>query len=139
MSKRKRQRNQTPKAQVPGFRIPMANPTVIDVQKIKDDATKEAVRILQEQVKLTQEECERIRKQAYDKGMADAMRYFMINGCKALNNKYRFAYVRLERFIDETMRLVQEGDIEETQKWLAKIGFTFNFDEAEKEDKGDTN
>ena len=54
MSKKKRQRNQTPKAQVPGFRIPMANPTVIDVQKIKDDATKEAVRILQEQVKLTQ-------------------------------------------------------------------------------------
>ena len=133
MFKKKRQKTQNSK--VPRFRIPMANPAVLDVKKIKDDATKEAVRILQEQVKLTQQERERIRKEAYDKGLADAMRYFMMCGCKSLNNKYRFGYIRLERFIDETMRLVHEGNIEEIQQWLAKVGFTFNFEEAEKGDK----
>ena len=132
MAKRKKHKNrQTPAVMPPtmGIRIPMAQPTMINIGAIKDEATKEAVRLLQNKVELSEQERERIRKEAYDQALSDALRYILVCGSKALNNKYRFAYIRLEQYIDETMRLIQEGDIEEMTQWLAKVGFTLNFDE----------
>ena len=126
MSKKKRHKTQKRSNTVPRLRIPMATEAVVDIEKIKKEATADAVKILEEKIRLTNEERERIRKEAYDKAVVDANKFFLLNGCKALKNKYGFGYVRLERFIDETMRVAQEDDIVETQKWLAKVGFTFN-------------
>lgn len=130
MAKKKKHR-QNSQPSIP-FRVPLANPPMLDIQKIKQDAVNEALRILEPQLKLTNEERERIRKEAYDKALDDALRYILVCGSKALNNKYRFAYIRLERFIDETMRLVEEGDIEEMTQWLEKVGFKLSFTEKGK-------
>lgn len=130
MAKKKKHR-QNSQPSIP-FRVPLANPLMPDVQKIKHGAVNEALRILEPQLRLANEERERIRKEAYDKALDDAMRYILVCGSKALNNKYRFAYIRLERFIDETMRLVEEGDIEEMTQWLEKVGFKLSFTEKGK-------
>ena len=112
--------------------LPLSAHTIFDIDKIKQDAMNEALRILEPRLKLVEEERERIRKEAYDKALEDAMRYLMVCGSKALNNKYRFGYIRLERYIDETMRLAQEGNIEELMVWLDKVGFKLTFDAGER-------
>lgn len=136
MSKKKHKNSQKPRYRqpAPAFRIPMANPGGVDVQKIKDEATKKAVEILQDKIDLSNAEKERIRKEAYDRALSDALRYILICGSKALNNKYRFGYVRLERYIDETMRLIQDGDIEEMSQWFEKVGFKLSMDKEEPKD-----
>lgn len=141
MAKKKHKNRQTPRhpQPAPAFRIPMANPGRINVQKIKDEATRKAVEILQEKMKISDEERERIRKEAYDRAIDDALRYILICGSKALNNKYRFAYVRLERYIDETMRLIQDGDIEEMSRWFEKVGFKLSMDKKDEEEQKDGN
>ena len=137
MAKKKKQR-QNSQPSLP-FGAPLANPPMLDIQKIKQDAVNEALRILEPQLKLANEERERIRKEAYDKALDDAMRYLIVCGSKALNNKYRFAYIRLERYIDELMRLVEEGDIEEMTQWLEKIGFKLTLTKEEKEANSESN
>ena len=142
MAKRKKHKNRQAPAVMPptmGIRIPMAQPTLVNIGAIKDEATQQAVRILQKKVELSDQERERIRKEAYDQALSDALRYILTCGSKALNNKYRFAYKRLERYIDETMRLIQEGDIEEMTAWLAKVGFTFNFGDKKQEEQNNGN
>lgn len=141
MSKKKHKNRQAPRhpQPAPAFRIPMANPGAVDVQKIKDEATRKAVEILQEKMEIPEAERERIRKEAYDKALDDALRYILICGSKALNNKYRFAYVRLERYIDETMRLIQDGDIDEMSQWFEKVGFKLSVDKKDEEEQTNGN
>lgn len=137
MSKKKHKNSQKPRYHqpAPAFRIPMANPGGVDVQKIKDEATKEAVRILEEKLMKSEAEMKRLQVEAYNEALNDALRYILICGSRALNNKYRFGYVRLERYIDETMRLIEEGDIEEMTQWFEKVGFKLSMDKEEPKDE----
>lgn len=129
MAKKKHKNRQTPRhpQPAPAFRIPMANPGAIDVQKIKEDATKEAVRILEEKLTKSEAEMKRLQIEAYNEALDDAMKYILTMACRALKNKFRFGHIRMDRFITETMRCIEQEDIEEMVKWLAEVGFTLSF------------
>ena len=91
-------------------------PSLLDIQHVKEDATAEAVRRLQDQLKVMQIE-------AYNEALNDAQEYITVMASRALRNKFRFGYKRMERFLDELMRLMAEADIKEERQWLKDFGF----------------
>lgn len=109
------------------------SPNIFDIQRIKEQATADAVRILEEKMKRSDEELNRLQVEAYNEALDDAMKYILVMGCRALSNKFKFGYIRLDRFISETMRLIEEADIDETEKWLESKGFKLQNMQAEKE------
>ena len=130
LKKKKRHKNPQPS---PTVGVSSAIPAILDVRKIKQDAMNEALQLLGPNLKLVEEERARIRQEAYNEALDDAMRYLVVCGSKALNNKYHFGYIRLERYIDETMRLAKEGNVKELTAWLEKVGFKITFIKEQKE------
>lgn len=115
--------NQKPAFPSTSPKFPLLAPKqVINVQKIKNEATAEAVRILEEKIKFSDEELKKLRLDAYNEAVGDAEKYFMIFGCRALYNMFGFGYKRLERFLDEYMKMVENEDINEMEKWLSDVG-----------------
>ena len=116
-------------------------PNLFEIQRIKQQATDDAVRILEEKLRKSEEEIKRLQIEAYNDAIADAQKFFTIAGCRALKNKFGFGYKRFEIFLDETMRVMAEEDLNELEKWLAGVGFRLELsdigDEVKK--KGDSN
>ena len=98
-------------------------PNLFDIQKIKEEATAEAVRRLQDKMERSDAELRRLQIEAYNEALNDAEEYITVMACRALFNVYGFAYIRQERFLDELMRLMSEADIAEERKWLKDLGF----------------
>lgn len=121
VAKKQKKRTMSRSKQKPAFpptapRFPLVTPKqVINVKKIKDEAAAEAVRILEEKMK-------RIEIDAYNDAIGDAEKYFIIFGCRALYNQFGFGYKRLERFLDELMKLIETEDLDKTEKWLSDVG-----------------
>lgn len=98
-------------------------PNLFDIQKIKEQATAEAVRQLEEKLERSEAERQRLQIEAYNEALNDAEEYITVMACRALFNLYGFGYKRQERFLDELMRLLAEADIEKERKWLKDLGF----------------
>lgn len=137
----KKRQNKSPipiKPKVSGIPFSMS-PNLFEIQKIKEQATAEAVKILQEKVERSDAELKRLQIEAYNEALDDALRYILVMGCRALNNKFGFGYIRLERFVDEIMFLIEEGDVNETEKWLKDVGLSLKLIPTEESKEGEHN
>lgn len=144
MAKKKQNKKRQNKSPIPSkpkvSGIPFAmSPNLFEIQKIKEQATAEAVKILQEKVERSDAELKRLQIEAYNEALDDALRYILVMGCRALNNKFGFGYIRLERFVDEIMFLIEEGDVNETEKWLKDVGLSLKLIPAEESKEGEYN
>ena len=99
------------------------SPNLFEIQHIKQQATDEAVRILEEKLKKSEAEIQRLQIAAYNEALSDAQKFITIAGCRALKNKFGFAYKRMDIWLDETMRVLAEEDLNELEKWLEGVGF----------------
>lgn len=98
-------------------------PNLFDIQRIKEEATAEAVRRLEEKLQKSEAELQRLQIEAYNEALNDAEEYITVMACRAISNLWRYKYNGIEKFLDELMRLMAEADIAEERKWLEDLGF----------------
>ena len=142
MAKQKKQKksNRLPsRLPAPAVKPYTVSPNLFDIQQIKQQATNDAVRILEEKLRKSEAEIRRLQIEAYNDALADAQKFITIAGCRALKNKFGFAYKRMEIWLDETMRVLAEDDLNELEKWLAGVGFKIELEDIgdEVKKKGD--
>ena len=122
--KKKKKSNQLPgRLPAPAARPFNVSPNLFEIQHIKQQATDEAVRILEEKLHKSDAELRRLQIEAYNEAINDAEEYIIVMACRALFNVYGFAYKRQDRFLSELMRLLGEEDLEPNRKWLKDLGF----------------
>ncbi len=95
----------------------------VDLEKLKKQATNEAVRILESKVSMSADELKKAKLEAYNEAVADAQEIIIVLACKALSNKFKFGYGRLEKFLDQLAIQMNSADIEKERKWLESVGF----------------
>lgn len=111
--------------------------TEAEIQKIKEDAVEQALKILE-----NKHDIQEIKTDAYNEAIVDATKYFILCGCKVLNEQFGFGYKRLARFVDGVADLEVDTEagktsLEALEKWLdVNVGMILaskNIDDAIRE------
>ena len=92
--------------------------TEAEINRIKEEATKQAVEILEQKYNPDD-----IRTVGYNEAIGDAQKYFILCGCKVLHDVFGFGKKRLFQFVRQVAELevdTEDGTttLEALEKWL---------------------